>query len=101
MDCVTAESQTVDRGRIARDWESRGFTCELWTDPPGARWEDFVHDVDELLMVVDGALEVEIEGRRTRPLPGQEVFIPARARHSVRNTGAVTSHWLYGYRRQH
>jgi mannose-6-phosphate isomerase-like protein (cupin superfamily) len=99
MDRMARESRTVDRIRIARDWESRGFSCDLWTDPPGARWEDFVHDVDELLMVVDGGLEVEIEGRTTHPLPGQEIFIRARARHSVRNTGGSTSHWLYGYRR--
>jgi quercetin dioxygenase-like cupin family protein len=96
---VKAQPQTVDRNRIAERWKSRGFGCDLWTDPPGARWKDFVHDTDELLMVVDGDLEVEIDGTRKRPAPGEEVFIPARARHSVRNLGGRTSHWLYGYRR--
>jgi len=100
MDGVAKESPTPDRTRIARDWESRGFSCDLWTDPPGARREDFVHDVDELLTVVEGGLEGEIGGRRMRPAPGEEIFIPARARHSVRNPSGATSRWLYGYRRQ-
>jgi mannose-6-phosphate isomerase-like protein (cupin superfamily) len=96
---VGTEGLTVDRDRIAREWKCHGFGCDLWTDPPGAHWEDFVHDADELLMVVDGELEVEIEGRRMHPAAGEEVFIPAHARHCVRNTGGTTSHWLYGYRR--
>jgi mannose-6-phosphate isomerase-like protein (cupin superfamily) len=66
--------------------------------PARARWEDFVHDTDELLMVVDGKIEVEIEGSKMHPARGEEVFIPARARHCVRNIGGVTTHWLYGYR---
>ncbi len=89
----------IDRNSIARRWKARGFGCDLWTDPPGARWEDFVHSTDELLMVVDGELEVEMDGRVIRPRPGEEIMIPAGARHSVRNPGAATSHWLYGYRR--
>jgi len=43
-------------------------------------------------------LEVEIEGQRTRPARGQEVLIPARALHTVRNVGGATAHWLYGYK---
>jgi mannose-6-phosphate isomerase-like protein (cupin superfamily) len=97
---VSKALPTVDRDRVARDWIFRGFSCDLWTDPPGARWEDFVHDTDELLMVVDGDIEIEIEGRKARPAPGVEIFIPARAHHSVRNLGGATTHWLYGYRRR-
>jgi mannose-6-phosphate isomerase-like protein (cupin superfamily) len=92
-------SPGVDRDAVARGWEARGFSCNLWTDPPGQRWEDFVHAADELVMLVEGAIEMEIEGRVSMPAIGEEVRIPARARHSVRNTGGVTARWLYGYRR--
>lgn len=87
----------LDRGAVSADWQARGFTCDLWTDPPGQRWEDFVHDVDEVLMPVEGTLEVEIDGRVHRPAIGEELFIPAGNSHSVRNVGGSTARWLYGY----
>jgi mannose-6-phosphate isomerase-like protein (cupin superfamily) len=90
----------VDRDRVERDWSARGCSCNLWTDPPGQAWEDFTHATDELVMVVDGEVEFEIDGRIVRPEPGDEVLIPAGARHSVRNLGRTTSHWLYGYFRR-
>lgn len=88
-----------DRSTIERQWAARGFSCDLWVDPPGQRWENFVHGVDELVMVVEGRVEFEIDGVVAVPEPGVELFIPAGARHSVRNLGTTTSRWLYGYRR--
>jgi quercetin dioxygenase-like cupin family protein len=70
----------------------------LWIDPPGQRWEDFVHDTDELVMVLEGELEFEINGETSHAGPGEEVYIPAGAVHSVRNIGNSTARWLYGYR---
>ena len=49
-------------------------------------------------MVVEGVLELEIDQRRQRPAIGQEILIPARVLHSVRNVGGATSRWLYGYK---
>jgi len=89
---------TVERAQVERDWQARGFSCGLWVDPPGQAWEDYVHDTDELLMVLDGQLELEMQGRVFRPDAGEEVFIPARATHSVRNVGGTTARWLYGYK---
>jgi quercetin dioxygenase-like cupin family protein len=70
----------------------------LWVDPPGQRWEDFVHATDELVLVVEGELEFEINGVISHPKIGEELFIPAGAVHSVRNIGSQTARWLYGYR---
>jgi quercetin dioxygenase-like cupin family protein len=89
---------TVDRERVAADWAARGFGCDLWVDPPGRRWEDFVHPTDELVMLLEGDQEFEIEGAVSRPAVGEELLIPARAVHSARNVGTTTSRWLYGYR---
>jgi quercetin dioxygenase-like cupin family protein len=90
----------VDRAAVERSWRERGFSCGLWVDRPGQVWADFVHDTDELVMVIDGEVEFEFEGRVHRPSPGEELLIPARARHTVRNLGLSDSHWLYGYRRR-
>lgn len=87
----------VDRGQVEKEWKARGFSCGLWTDPPGQTWGNYVHDVDELLMILEGQLELEMQGRTFRPKLGEEVFIPARVSHSVRNIGGTTARWLYGY----
>ncbi len=89
-----------DPESVRRDWQARGFSCDLWVDAPGARWEDFVHPVDELVLVLEGSMEFEIEGRIHHPAIGEELFIPAGARHSARNIGRTTARWLYGYRRR-
>jgi hypothetical protein len=34
----------IDQQRISAEWASRGFSCEVWTDPPGQGWEDFTHE---------------------------------------------------------
>jgi len=87
----------MDQNTVANNWRQRGFSCELWVDPPGQRWEDFVHAVDELVMVLEGDVEFEIDGVIHHPRPGEELFIPAGASHSVRNQGKTTARWLYGY----
>jgi quercetin dioxygenase-like cupin family protein len=88
----------INREQIAAEWLSRGFSCELWTDPPGQRWEDFRHATDELVTVLEGEMELEIAGQIEHPKAGEELLIPAGAVHSARNIGKTTARWLYGYR---
>jgi quercetin dioxygenase-like cupin family protein len=89
----------IDRDRIAADWAGRGFSCDLWIDAPGQRWEDFTHATDELVLVLEGEMEFEVRGQVHHPQPGEELLIPAGAVHSARNIGSVTARWLYGYHR--
>lgn len=90
-------AKPVDRGSVAADWRRRGYSCELFVDPPGRAWEGFVHRSNELLMVAEGRLELTVGEERIIAEPGDEVFIPRGARHSVRNIHADTTRWLYGY----
>ena len=85
----------IDREQIADDWATRGFSCELWTDPPC--WEDFTHATDEVVIVLEGEMEFEVEGEVHHPQRGEELFIPAGAVHSARNIDSTTARWLYGY----
>ena len=84
---------------IAADWASRGFSCELWIDQPGQRWEDFTHATDELVIVLEGEMEFEVAGKIHHPKLGEESLIPAGSMHAARNIGKTISRWLYGYRR--
>ena len=60
----------ADPEQVRKDWKARGFSCEVWVDPPGRVWEDYVHDTDELLMVLEGE---EAEKRKF-----MEQFAPPR-----------------------
>jgi mannose-6-phosphate isomerase-like protein (cupin superfamily) len=91
---------TIDVEKVEREWAARGFSCALWTDPPGRVWAGFVHDVDELVMLVEGEEEFEMNGQTYRLRPGEELRIPAGTPHTARNVGTGVSRWLYGYRRR-
>jgi mannose-6-phosphate isomerase-like protein (cupin superfamily) len=88
----------VQDERVRQDWARRGFSCGVWIDSPGQAWEDYVHETEELLMLIEGEIEVSFQGETRRPRVGEEVLIPARARHTVINVGASTNRWYYGYK---
>ena len=54
-------------------------------------------DCEELVGLI---LTVEIEGKANQPRIGEEVFIPAKAMHTVRNIGETNNVWYYGYKRE-
>ena len=87
----------LQRAEVAADWRTRGFSCAVFVDPPGREWTDFVHNSNELVAVAEGRLEVIVHDVRMVAEPGDEVFIPKGARHSVRNIHGHSTHWLYGY----
>ena len=90
--------QTMNKDDVLRKWRERGFTGYLWVDTPGQVWQDYVHEADELFMLLEGDIELEIAGKRLRPKPGEEILIPAHNVHTVRNIGQSASHWLYAYK---
>jgi len=84
---------------IRADWARRGYTFEYWIDPPGQIWRNFEHEAAELVMLVEGEIEIEFGGNSVRPRVGDEVLIPARTRHTVANTGNAPNRWCFGYER--
>jgi quercetin dioxygenase-like cupin family protein len=85
--------------QIKKDWNSRGYSFGIFKDPPGQVWPDFFHKTDELVVLAEGKIEIEIEGQSQQPPIGMEVFIPAKAMHTVRNVGKTNNIWYYGYKR--
>ena len=88
----------INPSLIKQDWNSRGYSFGVFRDPPGQVWADFVHKTDELVVLIEGEIEVEIEGKAQKPKVGEEVFIPANAVHTVRNVGLTNNVWFYGYK---
>lgn len=95
---TTAKFPTpLNRDAVARDWSARGYSCHEFVDPPGREWNDFVHATNELVTALEGVLELDIAGETLRAEPGDEVFTPRGANHSVRNVHRGTTRWLFGY----
>ena len=85
--------------QIKKDWNSRGYSFGIFKDPPGQVWANFVHKTDELVVLAEGQIEIEIEGKSQQPPIGKEVFIPAKDKHTVRNVGKTINAWYYGYKK--
>ena len=64
--------------QIKQDWNSRGYSSGVFRDPPSQVSADFVHRTDELVVIAEGEIEVEIEGKAQRFQIGEMVFIPAK-----------------------
>ena len=90
----------IQKETIAPQWAARGFSCEMWVDPPGQVWADRVHESDQLIMPVTGYMELELaDGERLRLKVGEEVLIPKGAVHTLRNQGRTTACWLFGFKK--
>ena len=90
-------TKPVDPASVADDWRRRGYSCQTFVDPPGQAWRDFVHRTDELVTVIDGTIELTVDGIATALSPGDEAFIPRQACHDVVNIHDGVSRWLFGY----
>jgi cupin 2 domain-containing protein len=76
-----------------------GFSFDIFRDPPGQVWADFVHGVDEFVVVAEGQIEIVVGAERMACQPGHLVLIPAGTLHTLRTAPENGSVWYYGYGR--
>ena len=69
---------TIIPDLIKQYWHSRGYSFSVFREPPSHVCADFVHRTDELVVLAEGEIEVEIEGKAERFQIGEMVFIPAK-----------------------
>jgi len=92
-----AYSAPVSHSAVEEEWRARGFSFGVFRDPPGQEWNDFVHRTDEYVIVAEGELRFDVGGESATCGPGDLVWIPRRARHSLKTLSPEGSVWLYGY----
>ena len=56
---------------IKKNWTSRGYSFGIFQDPPKQVWANFVHKTDELVVLAEGEIEIEIEGKVYQPRIGE------------------------------
>src|SRR5262249_51247716 len=65
---------------------------------PGVAFGNHTHPGEEIIYVLEGTLEYQIEGKPSVTLkPGEVLFIPAGTVHAARNVGSVTASELATY----
>ena len=69
---------TIIPDLIKQYWHLRGYSFSVFCEPPSQVWADFVHRTDELVVLAEGEIEVEIEGKAERFQIGEMIFIHAK-----------------------
>jgi len=87
----------INATTVADDWNKRGFSCDVYHDIPGQQWIDFIHPINELVMVLEGQLSIQVAEQTFVANPGDEVFIPSNTYHSLHNIYQGETKWFYGY----
>jgi hypothetical protein len=88
--------EPVDHGEVSRAWSEQGFDCVTCTDAPAQDWRAVSEGRDEVLVVIEGGLEVEMHGVRYALRPGDEMFIPREAPYRMRNASGQQTRWFHG-----
>ena len=83
-----------------RKWDIAGHeqgvssTLSINTAEPGAGAPLHTHSMDELIVVLEGTLEVSLDGHSHTVGPDHTVVIPPGAEHAFQVTGEDTAHLL-------
>ncbi len=88
----------MNQEQIRKYWGSRDYSFGVFKDPPGRVRAGFVQRTNELAVLAETEIEIEIKGKCLQPQIGDEVFIPAKSIHTVRNIGKTNNFWYYGYK---
>lgn len=79
-----------EKREAIREISEAGWWPVSWRDAPGEVYEPHKHDADQTLYLVEGSLELEVDGKRHSLHPGDKLELPAFTVHSaMAPSGAV------------
>lgn len=89
----------MTKDELEENWNKRGFSFGIGNIKANDGVKDAVHDdKDELVVMEKGRYEFTITNKTFIQEGGSEVFIPAGARHSIKNIGTEDATIYYGYK---
>ena len=75
----------MDPQKLEETLHREGFsTTYVWQDGPGAFYPDHTHDVETAHIILDGEMELTMDGRMRTCRMGERCDVPAGTVHSAR-----------------
>jgi TolB-like protein/quercetin dioxygenase-like cupin family protein/thioredoxin-like negative regulator of GroEL len=78
-------SVPVNHSEVAQDWNTQGYSCNLYLADRGWVSRNHKHPSDEIVTVVEGRVALIIGDKRFEAGPGDELLIPSHTRHRLEN----------------
>ncbi|PHR25899.1 MAG: cupin domain-containing protein [Desulfotalea sp.] len=89
----------MNKEKLEKDWDERGFSFGIGTIKSGDAVDESVHDdKDELVVMETGKYEFIIDHKSFSQDGDVEVLIPAGTVHTIKNVGPNDSKIYYGYK---
>lgn len=80
-----------DAKQVEERLKQEGYDTYLWRDAPGTTYSTHVHPEDEVRYIVEGEIEITIEGEGTLCLrAGDLLYLKGGVPHSARTATGVT-----------
>lgn len=76
--------------------EAEGYSVFEWSDPPRTSYAPHEHDEDQSHWIINGALELTVNGETYTLRAGDRDFLPAHTTHSAFVPGAESVRYLIG-----
>ncbi len=83
---------------VKAELEGQGYRCFAWSDSPGTVYPPHTHPHDEVLCVLQGAMEMEVAGQKRVLRPGDRLELPRNTVHSARVLGDEPVEYLIAQR---
>ena len=84
----------LEEGEIALAVRQDGFEPTKIKDPPGRTYAEHSHAAAKLLVIMQGSMDITVEGTRYAAKPGDRIFIPGYTRHeAVAGRNGCTFFW--------
>jgi len=91
------ESEPV-RSQLEESLLEEGFDPFAWVDEPGKRYETHAHEHDEMIWILQGAMQFRVAGRVFDLGPGDRLTLPRGSQHEAQ-AGPEGCEYLVGQRR--
>ena len=90
MELKVSTGYFTDKREAIREISEAGWWPVSWRDAPGDVYEPHKHDADQTLYMVEGQLEIGVDGRTVRLSPGDKLELPAFTVHSASTPEGAT-----------